>query len=380
MVVRPLVRERPSLDREDGPPGSVLDEPPEQLVFVHDRASGLHAGISVHSTVLGPALGGCRFRPYRSRDAAIEDVTRLGRAMTAKASLAGLDLGGGKSVIIGDPATDRTPARLRAFGHLVAELGGRYIAAEDVGTTTADMDVVRSVTPFVVGCSAAAGGAGDPSGSTASGVLAAMRAVLAFQDGGSDGDPVVGRHVVVLGIGKVGRPLATELVAAGARVTVADIDAGAVAELRRSLGVGVVEVADAHRVPCDVFAPCALGGVLDATTVGALACRAVVGSANNQLAEAADADRLADRGILYAPDYLVNAGGLIHVADERSGHFDPERVAGRVAAIGTTMDAILREADDLGITPSAAADRIAARRIDDALARVQNVARSTIAS
>jgi glutamate dehydrogenase/leucine dehydrogenase len=372
MVVPRLVSGRPSRDQGGG------DDQPEHLVFVHDRASGLQAGISVHSTVLGPALGGCRFWPYRTRDDAIEDVTRLGRAMTAKASLAGLDLGGGKSVIVGDPATDRTDARLRAFAHLVADLGGRYIVAEDVGTTTMDMDLIRSVTPYVVGCSAARGGAGDPSGSTAAGVLAAMRSVLAFDDGGADTDPVAGRHVVVLGVGKVGRVLATDLVRAGARVTVADIDGSAVDGLRRTLGVDAVAPSDAHRVPCDVFAPCALGGILDADTIAALRCRAIVGSANNQLAGPADADRLADRGVLYAPDYLVNAGGLIHVAEDRAGRFDADRVDERVRAIGTTTSTILREAARLGITPSAAADRIASQRIEDAMA--QKVARSTMAS
>jgi glutamate dehydrogenase/leucine dehydrogenase len=413
MVVQPLVSEQSSVEGssspDDDPEGrpsaegavvsgdaaddrAVIDADPEELVFVHDRRSGLRAGISVHSTVLGPALGGCRFRPYRSRAEAIEDVTRLGRAMTAKASLAGLDLGGGKSVIVGDPATDRGDARLRAFAHLVADLGGRYIVAEDVGTTTADMDLIRSVTPFVVGCSVAVGGAGDPSGSTAAGVLEAMRAVLAFAEDRpatprtsgpgatpADPDPVAGRHVVVLGVGMVGRALATALVAAGARVTVADIDARTVAKLRRSLGVEVVDPVEAHRVRCDVFAPCALGGVLDPATIAALRCHAVVGSANNQLADPEDADRLADRGILYAPDYLVNAGGLIHVAEERSGHFDAEQVDARVRAIGTTTTTILRDAARLGITPSAAADHLATRRIADA-ARAQYAARSTSAA
>ncbi|MGZ4681420.1 MAG: Glu/Leu/Phe/Val dehydrogenase dimerization domain-containing protein [Acidimicrobiales bacterium] len=338
----------------------LIDDDPEELVVVHDRASGLHAAISIQSTVLGPALGGCRFHAYDSMVDAVEDAVRLGRAMTAKASVAGLDLGGGKAVILGDPALDRTEPMMRAFGRLVEQLDGRYITAEDVGTTTADMDLIRSQTAHVVGCSSAAGGAGDPSAATALGVFAAMGATVGHVLGGRD---LVGVRVVVLGVGKVGRPLVELLVGAGARVTIADVDPAAVAAVSARFPVDVVAPAEAHRQTCDVFAPCALGGVLNDSVIAELGCRMAVGSANNQLGEPLDADRLADAGIVYAPDYVVNAGGLIHVSDDLHG-FDAARVDARVLAIGPLVRGLLVEADETGITPSAAADRLARRRIE----------------
>ena len=343
----------------------LIDDDPEELVVVHDRRSGLHAVVSIQSTVLGPALGGCRFHPYESAVDAVADAVRLGRAMTAKASVAGLDLGGGKSVIIGDPTHDRTEALVRSFGRLVEQLDGHYITAEDVGTTTADMDLIREETAHVVGCSAAAGGAGDPSRSTAIGVFEAMRATVTHVRGTPD---LRGLRVVVLGVGKVGRPLVEQLAAAGAVLTVADVDPRAIDAVRDRFPVHVVPVADAHRQPCDVFAPCALGGVLNSSTIGQLACRMVVGSANNQLGDPLDADRLADAGIVYAPDYVVNAGGLIHVSDDLHG-FDAARVDRRVRAIGSSVGDLLAEADRESMTPSAMADRVARRRIERELAR-----------
>jgi valine dehydrogenase (NAD+) len=357
---------RQPLGSRAGPrsPQGLIDDDPEELVVVHDRDSGLHAAVSIQSTVLGPALGGCRFHPYDSAVEAIDDAVRLGRAMTAKASLAGLDLGGGKAVIIGDPAYDRTEAVILAFGRLVEQLGGRYITAEDVGTTTADMDLVGTETTHVVGRSTAHGGAGDPSDDTAAGVFEAMQATIAHLDGTGD---LADRRIVVLGVGKVGRPLVARLVDAGADVVVADVDPVAVAAAHDRYGVDVVAPDLAHLQRCDVFAPCALGGIIGSTTVAHLRCRAVVGSANNQLVEPADADRMADCGILYAPDYVVNAGGLIHVADELHG-FDPARVADRIAGIGVTLRALFAEAERDGVTPSTAADRLARRRIERRLA------------
>jgi valine dehydrogenase (NAD+) len=344
-------------------PHGLIDDDPEELVVLHDRSSGLHAAVSIQSTVLGPALGGCRFHPYGAMVDAVDDAVRLGRAMTAKASLAGLDLGGGKAVIVGDPAFDRTEPVMLAFGRLVESLDGRYITAEDVGTTTADMDLVGTRTTHVVGRSTARGGAGDPSGDTAAGVVASMRATLDHLDGGAGAGELAGRRIVVLGLGKVGRPLVRQLVEAGAIVMVSDVDPGAVASVRAELPVEVVDPASAVEQRCDVFAPCALGGIIGPSTIGRLRCRAVVGSANNQLVEAADAGRLADAGIAYAPDYVVNAGGLIHVADELGG-FDPVRVAARIAGIGDTLRVLFAEADRDGITPSVAADRLARRRIE----------------
>jgi len=328
--------------------------------------------VAIHSTVLGPALGGCRFRPYDSMVDAVDDAVRLGRAMAAKASLAGLDLGGGKAVIIGDPAHDRTDEMMLTFGRLVEQLGGSYITAEDVGTTTADMDLIGTCTRHVVGRSKAGGGAGDPSADTASGVLVAMQAALGHLDGTEGAAELAGRRVVVLGLGKVGRPLVRQLVAAGAEVVVADIDRATVTAIASELPVAVVAPDRAIDQPCDVFAPCALGGIIDASSIGRLRCEAVVGSANNQLAEPADAQRLADAGVLYAPDYVVNAGGLIHVAGELQG-FDADRVATRVAGIGDTLRALFAEADRDGITPSRAADRLARRRIERRLAEVSRV-------
>jgi len=344
----------------------LIDDDPEELVVVHDRGSGLHAVVSIQSTVLGPALGGCRFHPYDSMVDAVDDAVRLGRAMAAKASVAGLDLGGGKAVILGDPTYDRTEALVGAFGQLVEQLGGRYITAEDVGTTTADMDLARDQTTHVVGCSAARGGAGDPSRSTAIGVFESMRATVEHVDGTSD---LAGLRVVVLGVGKVGGALVEQLIAAGATLTIADVDRSAVAALRARFPLEVVTPEDAHRQPCDVFAPCALGATLNSSTIGQLGCRMVVGSANNQLGEPTDADRLADAGVLYAPDYVVNAGGLIHVSDDLHG-FDADRVDARVRAIGPSLRDLLAEAATEGITPAAMADRAARRRIERAVARL----------
>lgn len=339
----------------------------EQVVFCHDRASGLRAIIAIHSTALGPALGGTRFYPYASEDDALEDVLRLARGMTFKAAVAGLDQGGGKAVIIGDPSVLRSEALLRAYGRYVGSLGGRYLTAEDVGTTQADMDMIRRETRYVTGVSPSLGGSGDPSTATAWGLYQAMRATQAFV---GDGEPSVdGARVCVLGVGKVGAALVGHLVEAGAKVTVADVSDPAVGALVERYGVVAVPAAEAHAVPCDIFSPCALGGGLNARTIPELRCRAVVGAANNQFAEAADADRAAERGIVVAPDYVVNAGGIVNIAEEGGG-YDRERAWAKVARIADTLTTVLRTANDEGITPVAAADRLARRRID-AVARVQ---------
>src|SRR5437879_3720381 len=253
----------------------------EQVVYCHDRPSGLRAIIAVHSTTLGPALGGTRFYPYPSEDAGVEDVLRLARGMTYKAAAAGLDLGGGKAVIFGDPARDRTEALMRAHGRFVDALGGRYITAEDVGTTQADMDLIRRETRHVTGVSRALGGSGDPSAATAFGVFWAMKAVMFMSSGTSSLD---GTHVVVAGVGKVGTNLVRHLVEERSRVTVADVDTAAVERVQRDFDVDVVSAHEAHRVRCDIFSPCALGGVLNRDTIPGLRCWAVVGAANNQLA------------------------------------------------------------------------------------------------
>lgn len=335
----------------------------EQVVHCHDPTTGLRAIVAIHSTRLGPALGGTRCLPYPDEEAALVDVLRLARGMTYKAAAAGLDLGGGKAVIIGDPATVRSEALLRAYGRFVDGLAGRYLTAEDVGTTQADMDVIRMETPFVTGTS---GGSGDPSEATAHGLLAAMRAV-ADHRGWPGG--LAGVRVVVAGVGKVGGRVARLLAAAGARVTIADVDAGRAAALAADLGVAVVAPEESHRVPCEVFSPCGLGGVLSVETIPELRCEAVVGAANNQLAVPKDAERLAARGIVYAPDFVVNAGGIINIAEELApGGYDRARAFAQVAGIAATTTRVLVEADAGGITTNEAAERLAEQRIASAAA------------
>ncbi|MBA3268518.1 MAG: Glu/Leu/Phe/Val dehydrogenase [Acidimicrobiia bacterium] len=333
----------------------------EQVVYCHDRASGLRAIIAIHSTLLGPALGGTRFYPYATEEAALVDVLNLARAMTYKAAVAGLDLGGGKAVILGDPATDRSDALVRAYARQVDSLGGRYLTAEDVGTTRADMDLIRQETRHVTGVSEALGGSGDPSGPTAYGVLWAMRAVARHLWGATS---LQDRHVVVSGVGNVGRHLVGHLVSEGARVSVSDVDPGALDWAVSTHGVEVVGVDAAHRTDCDIFSPCALGGALDHTTIGELRCAAVVGSANNQLADADCADLLDKAGVLFATDYVVNAGGLINIAEELApGGYSQERAYAAVQAIFDTTATLLATAEHDAVSTSEVAARLAERRM-----------------
>jgi glutamate dehydrogenase/leucine dehydrogenase len=330
----------------------------EQVVWCHDAGSGLRAIIAIHSTALGPALGGARYRPYASEDDALVDVLRLSRGMTYKNAAAGLDLGGGKAVIIGNPA-DRTEARIRAFGRFVHALAGRYLTAEDVGTTQADMDLIRRETPYVTGVSMSLGGSGDPSPVTAVGVRHAMHATAEHLWGDAS---LAGRHVAISGVGKVGSALAGLLVEEGARVTVADVDEARVKALLDDLGVAAVPADVVHTVECDVFAPCAYGAVLSERTIPGLRCAAVVGAANNQLAVDADADRLAAAGVLYVPDFVANAGGVINIAEELHG-YDAGRAMAAVARIRATTASVLSMAAAEGIRTEAAAERLAEARI-----------------
>jgi leucine dehydrogenase len=334
----------------------------EPVGFCHDAATGLQAIIALHSTVLGPGLGGTRFWPYPSEEEALVDVCRLAQGMTYKHAAAGLDQGGGKAVILGDPAALRHDELILAYGRVVDGLGGRYLTAEDVGTTQADMDLIRTVTPYVTGTSEALGGSGDPSPATALGVLWAMHAVAERLWG----DPsLAGRHVCVEGVGKVGSALAGHLHAAGARLSVADVRPEATAAVAAATGATIVPDDRAHAVPCDLYAPCALGAVLSETTIPQLACAAVVGSANNQLATPQDAQRIHDSGVLYAPDYVVNAGGVINIAEEKDG-YDRARADERIRGIRDTVLRVLDLADAEGITTAAAADLLAERRIEAA--------------
>ncbi len=333
----------------------------EQVVFCQDRASGLRAIVAVHSTRLGPALGGTRFYPYASEDEGLEDVLRLARGMTYKAAVAGLDLGGGKAVVFGNPATDKSEALLRAYGRYVDALGGRYITAEDVGTTQPDMDMVRRETRYVTGVSTELGGSGDPSAATAYGVLWAMKATARRLWGQTS---LEGRHVAVAGVGKVGGSLVRHLMEEAAKVTVADVTPSAVERAVDQFDVSVAPVDKIHAVECDIYSPCALGGALNVGTIPELRCAAVVGSANNQLADASSAGMLAEAGVVYAPDFVVNAGGLINIAEELApGGYHQERAYAAVQRIFDTTASVLNQAQAEGISTAEAADRVAERRI-----------------
>ncbi|MEU5311961.1 Glu/Leu/Phe/Val dehydrogenase dimerization domain-containing protein [Streptomyces sp. NPDC021562] len=335
----------------------------EQVVFCQDETSGLRAIIAVYSTALGPALGGTRFYPYRDETAALTDVLRLSRAMAYKSAVAGLDLGGGKAVIIGDPQRVKTEALLRAYGRFVQSLGGRYVTACDIGTTERDMDVVARESRHVTGRSREAGGAGDSSELTAYGVLQAMLAAAEHTWGEAD---LTGRRIGVEGVGKVGRRLVGRLVEAGASVLVADPDRAAVAAVL-ARHPQVTAVADEHalrRADIDLYAPCALGGCLDESTVSELRAEIVCGGANNQLATERVQKLLSDRRILYVPDYVANAGGLIQVADEIDG-FAFGRAKARAARIFDTTRAVLGRAAADGIPPTTAADRLAQQRMSE---------------
>ena len=344
------------------PTPSLLDY--EQVAFCHDRASGLRAIIGIYSTALGPALGGTRFYPYRSEEAALRDVLRLSRAMAYKNALAGLDHGGGKAVIIGDPTRDKNEALLRAYGRFVEGLGGRYVTAADVGTNVADMDVVGKETRFATGRSEANGGAGDSSVLTAYGVFQGMRASAAHVWGEPS---LAGKIVGIAGVGKVGRLLTALLLQEGARVVVTDINRSAIESLRQRHPEIVVVADTPALVLCelDVYAPCALGGALDEATVEVLTAKVVCGAANNQLVvegPGGTAHALISRGITYAPDFLVNAGGVIQVGDELLG-FDFARAKARTATIFDTTASVLRIAADEGISPAAAAEHLAEARM-----------------
>jgi leucine dehydrogenase len=331
----------------------------EQVVFVTDPPSGLRAIVAVHSTALGPSLGGVRFWRYPSEHDAVLDALRLSEAMSLKASAAGLHQGGGKAVVLWDvPDAPRSEALLRAMGRAIDELGGRYIAAEDVGATPRDMQVIAAETRWVTGIEGP-GGSGDPSPVTAYGVVQAMGTVLEELDGDGMLD---GKRVVVDGVGHVGSHLARLLADAGARVAVADVNPDRVDELLRDIGAEALPVERALEQPCDVLAPCALGSVLNATTIPRLRCRAICGAANNQLADAACDDALAARGILYAPDFVVNAGGIINLAEEFVG-YEGERARARTAQIADTVRRVFALARQDGVPPGRAAEEMARRRI-----------------
>lgn len=338
---------------------SVAETGHEQVLYGYDDVSGLQTIIAIHSTALGPALGGTRFFPYGSEARALEDVLRLARGMSYKAAAAGLDLGGGKAVIIGDPAELRSERLLRAYGRIVDSLHGRYITAEDVGTTTEDMELVRRETRWAVGIPVAEGGSGDPSPVTARGLLAALRAVASYLWGTKT---LAGKRIAVKGVGKVGHAFVRLLVEERAEVIVADISEKSARRAVDDFGVRSVPNDEILTMDCDVLAPCALGGDLNAETIPKLACEAVVGSANNQLSEDSDAELLMAHGILYAPDFVVNAGGLINVYEELRG-YSKTRALHRVDSIFDATLRVLETSKRLEINPHVAAARVAEERM-----------------
>ncbi|MBI2867670.1 MAG: Glu/Leu/Phe/Val dehydrogenase [Chloroflexi bacterium] len=331
----------------------------EQLVLCTDRSAGLKALICIHSTALGPALGGTRMWPYATEEAALTDALRLAKAMTYKAAAASLDLGGGKAVIIGDPHTDKSEALFRSFGRYVESLNGRYITAEDLGTTPADLEYVAMETRWLTGKPLHLGGSGDSAPATGLGVFVAMQACAKEVWGA---ESLAGKRVLVQGFGKVASNLAKHLKEADAALLVAEVDPAARARAESEFGAALVDPQNALSTECDVLAPCALGGVLNSHTIPALRCAIVCGGANNQLLEPADGERLDQRSILYAPDYVVNAGGLINLSFELTG-YNEQAATARVLRIRDTLEKLIALSKARCIPTAVAADRMAEERL-----------------
>jgi leucine dehydrogenase len=344
-----------------------------EVHVLHDQETNLRAAVAIHDTRLGPAIGGTRMYAYQSGDEAILDVVRLARGMTYKAALAGLPHGGGKAVIWSDakrPVTDRR-VFMEAFGRFVDRLGGRYITCEDSGTSTADMDVIRGVTKHVLGVSKQLGGSADPSPFTALGVRRGIEAAAEIVLGRSE---LRGLHVALMGVGAVGSHLAEELHRAGCTLTVADVHQDRVDAIVAKTGAKVVPVEELPGVACDVYAPCALGGAINDRTIGQLKCKIVGGAANNQLATREMGEVLKQKGIFYAPDYAINAGGLINVAQEYKG-YDAAAATAKVMQVRDTIAEIARRAQRSNESPAIIADKM----VDEILARAGDQPMSTAA-
>ena len=344
----------------------------EDIVIIRRAMSGLRAIIAVHSTLLGPSLGGARFYPYEDEAVALDDVLRLSRAMTEKAALAGLAQGGGKAVIIGDPNLVKTPDLLHDFAAAVNSLGGRYITAEDVGSTQDDMDLIRETTPFVAGTAISRGGSGDPSSATALGVVVAMEAAAAHRWG----DDLKGKTVCVVGAGKVGQEVIRLLAQRQAVVIAADVNHERAKAAVRTGAARLIDPSDAAGATADILCPCALGGLLTEDAVTDLRYAIIVGAANNQLASAQVADLLAAAGILYVPDFLANAGGIINIAEEAHG-YDHACAVKAVGQIRDTTMMVFERADVRGITPLAAAEQLVAKRLGSARDSSRHLIEST---
>lgn len=333
----------------------------ESVIEGKDAASGLHCLIAVHNTHLGPALGGTRMYPYASREEAMTDVLRLSEGMTYKSAVAGIGLGGGKSVILGDPKKDKSPELLRAFGRVVDTLKGRYICAEDMGTTTADMDEIRRGTEFVVGLDLI-GSSGNPAPFTAWGVYRGLQSVSQelFRT-----DSLKGKRVGIVGLGAVGKRLADRLFWDGAELVLGDVDRELAQRMGKQYGAEVLPPEEALLAECDILSPCAVGGMLNPTTISQLRCRAIAGAANNQLLQVSDGDLLKERGILYAPDFVINAGGIINVAFElESQGYEAKKAKEKVDGIYVTLGEIYQLAKEQGVATSEAADLLAKRKVE----------------
>jgi len=331
----------------------------EQVVFCQDKNSGLKAIIAIHDTTLGPALGGTRFWTYASEEEAVVDAMRLAKGMTYKNAAAGLNLGGGKAVIIGDPKQEKNPEMLRSFGRYIQGLNGRYITAEDVGTTEEDMDIIHMETDFVTGISEGTGSSGNPSPVTALGVYKGMKAAVKEAYGE---DSLEGKTVAVQGVGNVAFHLCNYLHEEGANLVVTDISKEAVERAVEAYGAKAVDPESIYDVECDIYAPCALGATINDDTIGRLKAKVIAGSANNQLKTMEHGDILHDKGIVYAPDYVINAGGVINVADELNG-YNRERALKKVETIYDNVQKIFEISRRDSIPSYVAADRMAQERI-----------------
>ncbi|ARN76717.1 leucine dehydrogenase [Nonlabens spongiae] len=333
----------------------------EQIIFCNDKDTGLKAIIGIHNTVLGPALGGTRMWNYENEWAALNDVLRLSRGMTYKSAITGLNLGGGKAVIIGDAKTQKTPELMRKFGEFVHSLSGKYITAEDVGMATEDMDTVREVTPYVTGISQDKGGAGNPSPITAYGVFMGMKAAAKFKYGS---DILEDKRIYVEGIGNVGENLVEYLTQEGADVVIADLNQDRLEQVRDKYGATIYGGDDLYGEQMDIYAPCALGATINDSTIHRIQADIIAGAANNQLAnEQKHGAELMKRGIVYAPDFLINAGGIINVYAELEG-YDRSEIMRKTENIFTTTVEILNRAKENNVTTYQAAFEIAKARID----------------
>ncbi|HET9487590.1 MAG TPA: Glu/Leu/Phe/Val dehydrogenase dimerization domain-containing protein [Chryseosolibacter sp.] len=349
--------------QEQGIFGTLASSGHEQVVFCHDQATGLKAIIAIHNTVLGPALGGTRMWNYQNEEEALTDVLRLSRGMTFKAAITGLNLGGGKAVIIGDARIMKTESFLRRFGKFVNSLNGKYITAEDVNMKTSDMEYIHMETPHVTGLPESMGGGGDPSPVTAYGVYMGMKAAAKKVYGS---DSLTGKKIAVQGVGQVGMHLVEHLVKEKAEIFVADLHADKIKRIAQQFPVTAVELDAVYDLDSDIYAPCALGATINDETIRRLRCSIIAGAANNQLKdEVRHGYMLVDRSIAFAPDFLINAGGLINVYHEYLGNYNRKRVMEQAEKIYDTCFNILSLADREKMSSQEAAIRLAENRISE---------------